>query len=297
MGLYLPKLLYGGIGPMFDALAEQRPELLTPPGLAGSGAPWSWGEYSTAVLVSVIGFSVWPHLFMKAFTARDENTLRRTVVLYPTFQLFIVPLIFIGFAGVLFDSAPEKADQILPHMLMNLELSPWIVGLFCAGALAASMSSGDAMVHASASIVVRDGWITACRRELGARRERAAIRVLVLVLMIGAYALAVLYRGSLVGLLLFAYGPVVQFAPAVIATLYWRRATGVAVFAALVTGIATNLFFILWPELRPWALHAGFYGLVANVLVLVLVSLATGGEKSAEEERYLGIAGGNPVAD
>lgn len=297
MGLYLPKLLYGGVGPMFDALAAERPELLTPPGLAGSGAPWSWGEYSSAVLVSVVGFSVWPHLFMKAFTARDENTLRRTVVLYPTFQLFIVPILFIGFAGVLFGSAPEKPDQILPHLLMNLELSPWLVGFFCAGALAASMSSGDAMVHACASIVVRDGWVTALGRELGAQRERTAIRVLVLVLILGAYALALLYQGSLVDLLLFAYGPVGQFAPAVIATLYWRRATGAGVLAGLLVGIATNLVFVFNPGFRPWPLNPGLYGFAANVLVLGLVTLATRRGTSPEEERYLEVASKSPAAD
>ena len=47
--------------------------------------------------------------------------------------------------------------------------------------------------------------------------------------MIAAYLVAVTYKGSLVYLLLMAYGPVVQFMPAVIATLYWRRATGPAV--------------------------------------------------------------------
>ena len=293
MGLYLPYLLYGGVGEMFDQIAEARPELLQPPGLTSSGDPWSWGEYSTAILVSVIGFSVWPHLFMKAFTARDEKTLRRTVMLYPTFQLFIVPLLFIGFAGVLFKSAPDAPDQILPHMLMNLELSPWLVGLFCAGALAASMSSGDAMVHASASIVVRDGYVSACGGKPDERKERNAIRLLVVLIMVGSYALTVSYQGSLVGLLLFAYGPVVQFAPAVIATLYLRRATGLAVLAALITGIGVNLLFIIWPEWRPWPLHAGIYGLVANTAVLFALSFARRAPPTPEEERYLAVAAGD----
>ena len=292
MGLYLPHLLYGGVGPMFDALAAERPELLVPPGLTAKGDPWNWGEYSTAVLVSIIGFSVWPHLFMKAFTARDERTIRRTVVLYPTFQLFLVPILLIGFAGVLFKSSPAEPDQILPHLLMNLDLSPVVVGFFCAGALAASMSSGDAMAHASASILVRDGWITALGRPVGPGRERLLIRILLVAVMISSYVLAVTYRGSLVDLLLYAYGPVVQFAPAVVATLYLRRATGPALLAGMIVGIVVNITFAKWADLRPWPLHAGIYGLTANLLVVIVVSALTKTAPSDEDERYLEVACG-----
>ncbi|MEX0979478.1 MAG: sodium:solute symporter family protein, partial [Gemmatimonadota bacterium] len=118
LGIYLPNALYGGIGPMFERILAERPELLTLPGLSGSGEPWSWGAYSTAILVSAIGLTMWPHLFMKAFTARDDRTLRRTVMLFPTFQLFLVPVFLIGFAGVLFVDALPQPDFILPHLIL-----------------------------------------------------------------------------------------------------------------------------------------------------------------------------------
>jgi SSS family solute:Na+ symporter len=275
LGLYLPRVLYGGIEPMFRALAAERPGFLTPPGLDGAGEPWPWSQYTSSVLISIAGFSVFPHLFMKAFSARDERTLRRTVVLYPTFQLFVVPLLILGFAGVLFASAPDKPDQILPHVILNAGVSPIVAGLFCAGALAASMSSGDAIAHATASILVRDGWVTTLGRPLGAHAERRAIRVVLVLVLAAAYAVAVLYEGTIVRLLLFAYGPIVQFAPAVYATLFWRRATAAGVGAGLVLGIAANVTFALRPDWGPFDVHAGAYGLAANVLALVAVSLAT----------------------
>jgi SSS family solute:Na+ symporter len=288
IGLYLPYELYGGIGPMFERLAEMNPEHLLAPGKS-----WSWGEYSAAVIVSTVGFSFWPHLFMKAFTARDERTLRRTVVLYPTFQVFLIPLFLIGFAGVHFADKPDSADQILPHMLMHMDLPSLVVGLFCAGALAASMSSGDAMAHAAASIAVRDGWVRALGHELDSEAERRLIRRLIVALMLLSYAAAMIayqYRVSLVMLLLSAYGAVVQFAPAVVAALYLRRTSGAAILWGLVVGSGVTIVFVLRPELQPLPLHAGLYGLVANVAVMLLISWRL--EAPAASPRFLEVARG-----
>ena len=290
LGLYLPFKLYGGVQPMFEQIAAQTPEHLLAPGLTSAGDPWNWGEYSTAVLVSILGFSVWPHLFMKAFTAKDERTLRRTVVLYPTFQVFLVPLFLIGFAGVNFGTAPEAADQILPHMLMHMEIPAVLVGLFCAGALAASMSSGDAMVHAAASIAVRDGGVRALGWKLDDATQRKWIRIAVVVVLLGSYLLAVLYQGDLVSLLLWAYGPVGQFFPVVVATLFWKRATGAGVLSGLLAGGAVTVLFTLDAGLRPWPLHAGIYGVVVNVLLLVVVSLATSRSLASQDRDYLEVA-------
>ncbi len=291
LGLYLPHRLYGGVGEMFRRIAETRPELLQPPGLAAGGEVWGWGEYSTAVLVSAVGFSFWPHLFMKVFTARDDATLRRTVVLYPTFQIFLVPLFLIGFCGVLFDPPPERPDQVLPHMLMHMDLPAVLVGLFCAGALAASMSTGDAMVHAAAAIAIRDGWARGLGAAVDPASERRLIRWAVVAVMAASYLVAVLYQGSLVLLLLSAYGAIVQFAPAVLAALYWKRAHGRAVLAGMIAGSAATLLLTARPELRPWPLHPGAYGLALNVGVLLL-GRAKAAEPRREVSEFLRVAAG-----
>ncbi|MFT5049358.1 MAG: SSS family solute:Na+ symporter [Chlamydiales bacterium] len=292
MGLYLPSILYGGIGPMFDAIQEARPEMLVAPGLAKGGDPQTWAGYSSDVLVSMIGFSVWPHLFMKAFSARDVRTIKRTVVLYPTFQLFLVPLLLVGFAGILFIPAPLAPDQILPHMLMHTDLSPYMVGLFCAGAVAASMSSGDTIVHATASIVVRDGVVSGLGRKLDPKTERRWIRIMLLPVLVASYLLATAYEKTLVDLLLFSYGPVTQFAPAVVATLFIRAATGPGVLAGLVAGISVIITLDV-NGLRPMGIHAGLFGLAANILAMTLVSIRTRRPMTPHQERFLAVASGS----
>ncbi len=275
LGLYLPHKLYGGIGPMFEQLEALRPEMLTAPGLDATGAPWTPGAYSSAVLVSAIGVWMWPHLFMKAFAAKDDATIRRTVVLYPTFQLFLFPLFVVGFAGILYESAPSNADAIMPHIVLTSGLPAVVIGLFCAGALAASMSTGDALVHGAASISLEDVYSGIRECELSQHDRRTVIRWLAVAVGVLGYAVGLSSGRSLVGLLLLAYGAVVQLAPAVYAAFLWRRATASGVVAGLLVGVAVTGLLIVFPDWRPYDLHEGLIGLAANLATLVAVSLAT----------------------
>ncbi|MEM8961223.1 MAG: sodium:solute symporter family protein [Acidobacteriota bacterium] len=275
LGLTLPARFHGGIGEMFDQLiASGREVMLTVPGLAAEGDVWTWAAFSSAVIVSALGFSMWPHLFMKSYAAASDRTLRLTVVLYPTFQLFLVPILLIGFAGILEFPGVTPADAIVPHVLVNAGLQPVLVGLVCAGTLAASMSSGDSILHAAASIGIRDG--VAKVKKLDDKTERLAIRILVVVIGLISFYFAVGTEVSIVALLLGAYGGVAQIFPAMFAAFYWPRATRAGVFAALVVGIAVNTFFLVRPDLSPIpGMHEGVWGLLANVVTLVAVSLAT----------------------
>ena len=285
LGLYLPYALYGGIGPMFERIAAERPELLALPGLAANGQPWSWGAYSSAIVSSAIGLTIWPHIFMKAFAARSDATIRRTVVFFPTFQLFLVPLLLVGFAGVLFPVPPSAPDFILPHMILQTGMPVLVVGLFCAGALAASMSTGDALLHGAASVAIEDGIAPYVKLE--DRRRRFFMQLLVLTVGGLAYFLAIVQNRSLVWLLLTAYGIVDQLAPPVYAALFWRRATTAGVVAGLLAGTATTLFFFFNAGLRPFEIHEGILGLIVNVCVLVGVSLATAPQRTEHVSAYV----------
>lgn len=295
LGLYLPYRLYGGIGPMFERIAEVRPELLTAPGLGPDGGPWDPAEYSSAILVSALGFMMWPHLFMKAFAAKDEATIRRTIFLFPSFQVFLVPLFVIGFAGVLYPDPPPQADAVMPHIVLSSGLPELVVGLFCAGALAASMSTGDALVHGAASMAIEDIYRPLARKGVGDRERRTLIRRLAVVTGVAGFTIALTSGRSLVGLLLVAYGAIVQLAPAVYAAFLWRRATAAGVVCGLAIGTVITGLLVIFPELRPFGLHEGLVGLAFNLAALVLVSLLTQAPDPRHTTQWLSLSRGLSV--
>ena len=286
-GLYLPWKFFGGVEAMFRAIAASpHAAMLVPPGLDGAGGHWDWWGYSSAILVSVVGFCCWPHFFMRSMAARDDRSIKLMVVLYPTMQIFMVPILVIGLCAVLLFPGVRPADTVLPFMLQHAGLSPWLAGLAFAGTLAASMHTGDALMHAAATVGVRDILAPLQTRPMGDRAERLFIRLLVLLVTAIAYYFAVVSHASLVGLLLGAYGGVAQIFPTLIATFYWRRATVAGALAGLLTGISVNMVFLLQPAWRPLPLHEGIYGLVANGIVLVVVSLMTKPTSEARLAEY-----------
>ncbi len=298
LGLYLPNKLYGGVGPMFTQLADgQWSDMLTAPGLNSSGAPWDWWGFSSAVLVSAIGFSMWPHLFMKSYAAKSNQSLRLTVVLYPTFQLFLVPIMLIGFSGIIAFPGVAPSDTIVPHILTQdvLGLSGWLVGLVCAGTLAASMSSGDAILHAAASIGIRDAVNKISPNLLTDRQQRQWIRILVIVISAVAYYFSVVSEVEIVQLLLGAYGGVAQIFPLIFIAFYWPRGNGKGAVAGLAAGLLINMLFLSQPELKPFPMHEGIYGLLANIVVFISVSLLTPPEPIETLRQYTP-AIGEPIA-
>ena len=112
------------------------------------------------------------------------------------------------------------------------------------------MSTGDALLHGAASVVVEDG--VQPFMQLSDVAQRTLMRVLVLVVGALAYLFALNEGFSLVELLLASYGIICQFMPALLSAMYWRRATTAGVFWGMVAGSLVSVFFFRFPELKPF---------------------------------------------
>jgi SSS family solute:Na+ symporter len=281
LGLWIPHALYGGVPAMFDRVIAERPDTLVLPG----PGPTSDGQYTAEVLVSILGFSMWPQVFMKCFTARSSKLVQLSAVLYPTFLFFLVPLLFIGYAAVL-EGGPAD-DTVLLWMLERPALGgvgPAAFAFVAFAILAASMSTGDALLHAGGSILIRDVVVGGFGRELDEQTQTTAMRGCIVIL--GVVALLVL-RGSggtsVVDLLLLAYAIPIQFMPLVLTGLYWRRANTKAASAGLSAGVgaAVGLFALqkvapeLYMTLNPWNLQIGAIAGALNLATLGGVALWT----------------------
>jgi SSS family solute:Na+ symporter len=273
VGYYLVYALHGGPSEMFTSINESRPGFLT---IGQEGSMMSPMAYSTVLLISGLGFMMWPHLFTKSYST-TEKRIKLTTLAFPIFGLFMVPVLFIGFSaiGVVSPDAVGSPDQILPHLITYvLGANGWVYGLIGAGALAAAMSSSDAITHGGSVSLGRD-VILPLKPDMTERTQVWIMRLGVIAIGAAAYSLAIFGATGIIALLVGAYGSIAQFVPSVYGALIWRRATKSGAIAGLIVGIGVNYYYQIIADSTPLEMNAGFVGLLCNIVVFVVVSLMT----------------------
>lgn len=283
--------LHGSTTEMFQNIAQTNPGFLE---IGTEGSTMSPMAYTTIILVSAIGFLMWPHLFSRSYSS-NPLTIKRTVIAYPLFALFVVPLLLVGFAGVGLVEPGQlgEPDQILPYLITTVMQMPgWLYGLVGAAALAAAMSSADVITH-SASLEFTDGVIKNIWTKLSDKTVLFVIRVAVVVIGALAYLVAVFGGQGLIALLAGAYGSIVQFAPGVYSAMYWRRGTPAGVVAGMAAGFAVNFYYQIIHPVTPLDIHAGVLGLIVNVAVFVAVSYLTKPQSLDKVKHYVNVEKGD----
>ncbi|HEV2177182.1 MAG TPA: sodium:solute symporter family protein [Terriglobia bacterium] len=268
IGIGVPYVHFGGIGAMFAALAHARPTHLTMPGSTPNlGHTW----YISTVLLTSLGFYMWPHSFAAAFTAKSGDTLRRNAVVMPLYTLTLAFVFFAGFAAVLAVPGLANGDMALLTIVRNT-FPVWFLGVIGgAGALTAMVPAAIFTLTAAtlfAKNLCRPLFAPAMTDDQVARLAR----VMVVVLSLICLYFAIYSSTTLVSLLLLGYSGVTQFFPGVVLGLYWKRATRRGVFAGMVVGVATVAFLGLSKHDPFLGFNAGFVALCLNFLVTILLS-------------------------
>ncbi len=278
--------LFGSVDGMFTEIQQVSPEHLMMP---GGGEGWSWAAFSSAIVLSVLGFVMWPHVFNKSYSAGSNRNIKQTVVLYPLYALLVVPILLAGFAAITTvpDADIDRPDAVMSHLIVNLlDLPPIVIGLMLAGAVAAAMSTGANLAHTAASIVVRD-FISVLK--VDRIKDSAAVNMTkwsVVIISALSFILAVLNLQTIVQLFLIAYGIVIQFLPITLATLFWRRANLSGAMTGMVAGLVVSVYFTFIQD-SPLDIEPGLWGVAVNTVLLVVVSLMTKPMSREHTDRFV----------
>jgi solute:Na+ symporter, SSS family len=103
LGIYLPLHYYGGYGEMFSAIQAAKPGFLA---LPPHGQSLAW--FDSTVLLTSLGFFMWPHSFGAVYTARHERIFRQNAIVLPLYQIILLFRILRRFRG---DSAGPGVDR------------------------------------------------------------------------------------------------------------------------------------------------------------------------------------------
>src|ERR687898_749230 len=289
-GLYLPFAFYGGIGDMFQQINAEKPGFLGLPA-EGLSVPW----FISTVLLTALGFYMWPHTFGSAFSARSARVIRRNATYLPIYQLVMLFAFFVGFASILQIPGLEGPEADLSLLRISLEtFDPWIVGLIGAAGLLAALVPGSMLLMVSATVLSKNVY-KAFRPEVTEEQVVRLAKILVPLVALAGMVFALTSGLDLVLLLLLGYAFVTQLFPALVFSFLpnnfvtkWGAGAGVLTGVAIVASLE---FFQI--KLRPVSPAIGSLGdtnvgivtMLANNIVLVLFSLTTRPSTVAEEQR------------
>jgi SSS family solute:Na+ symporter len=289
LGIYLPWHVSGGIRPMFETIARARPDFLVIPA-KGQSVTW----FLSTVLLSALGFYMWPHTFASTYTARDENVFRRNAAVLPLYQLVLLFVFFVGFAALLAVPGLQGADADLSLLrICKLSFSPWLVGLIGAAGLLTALVPGSMLLLTASTLLAKNVYGALVPSAPPTTINRLARS---LVPVVGLVGVLLTLRGgtTLVPLLLMGYNFVTQLLPALLLGLTRSRlANRAGVIAGILAGEATVAWISLggvtlaralpsWPSAIT-DLNIGIVALLVNAAVTLVVSAAWRGAAPAGE--------------
>ena len=281
LGIYLPLHYYGSYNAMFSAIDAAKPGFLALPA-KGESAAW----FDSTVLLTALGFYMWPHSFGSLFTAKDEKAFRRNAVILPLYQLILLFVFFVGFAAIL--QVPGLKGPEIDLSLLRLSVKsfdPWFVGVIGAAGVLTALVPGSIILITAATLLSNNLFRAIRPHATEATISRLA-RLLVPVVALVSVFFTLNGGTTIVALLLMGYAFVTQLFPTLIASLLPSNpVTPQGAMAGICVGVATvaattlthtsmaTLFPSLPEALRD--LNIGIVALVLNLIALGIVSALT----------------------
>ena len=279
IGIFLPIHYFGSVGAMLAKIHTAQPEFLR---LHEPSHDAGW--FITSILLSALGFFMWPHYFGAVYSSKDAKTFRRNAMFLPLYQLVLLFVFFVGLTAFLV--VPGLANGDLSLLRVSRDALPsGLVGLIGAAGLFCALVPGAMLLTTSATMLAKNVY-----KEIFPRTSNARVGLVakIMVPVVTAIALFLTFQGgeAIVNLLLLGYAFVTQLFPSMVLSLLdrnpitkWGAGAGMIVGAVIVAVLTLGNYSVgsVLPFL-PSTMHhlnVGVLALTANVIVCAIVSLLT----------------------
>lgn len=279
IGLYLPLHHSGGIDAMFDQVNQAHPGFL-----ALSQASYDSGWFISSIVLSALGFFMWPHYFGAVYASKDPKTFRRNAMFLPMYQLVLLFVFFIGLTALLVVPGLTTSDMSLLAVAREM-LPSWLVGVIGAAGMFCALVPGAMLLTTCGTLLAKNVVKEVAPNATPTQVSWAAK---VCVPVVALIAIFLLFQGgsAIVNLLLLGYAFVTQLMPSMLASLL-RRNPVTAIGAT--SGMVVGAVIVTWLTLSsssaesvlgvlPSGLHhinVGVVALVVNIIVTFAVSAVT----------------------
>lgn len=273
VGIVLPLRYFGSFPDLLHAVNEAHPgHVALPGGTPDRGVLW----FLSTVILSSLGFYMYPHLFMAGLTANSERSIRRNAIVLPIYNLVVILPFFAGLTALMVVpglSGAESNSALLSLVVHSLP--EWMAGLIGGAGALAAMIPASALVLAAATLLSRNVYQGLLRPSASRQSVLRVSRILVLVVTAVALIFSLTTTDLLNNILINAYSGITQLFPGVLFSLLWRRVTKQGVVSGIIVGLVIAFGLVFSGHDPLFGINAGLVGLAANFTVNIAVSMGT----------------------
>ena len=229
----------GGLGGMVQQVNQVSPDTLA----------WMGGKTTAVFFGSMVGllgiglgYPGQPHVINRYMAAKDTKTIELGVWIAISWGLLIYSsAIILGVAGNALFPGLEDPEHLFPRAAEAL-LPAVVTAVVLTGVLAAIMSTVSAQIIVAASTVAHDVYTKILKRTLSHEKILRVSRITILLLGLGAMAIALMETRVIFWFVLFAWsGLGASFGPVILFSLYSRNVTIKGAVAGMLTGFLTTI--------------------------------------------------------
>jgi len=261
----------GGFEAANTAAYNANPEMFTRPGGEEFFLPQIWFSF---MLLWIFADPMFPQIFSRFYTAKDQKSLKMSMILYPVVVsfLFLFPvLIGVWARGAGLEIANGQYDVVLPLMVEKYASS--VYAFVMIGALAALMSTADSQLLSLSTMLSRDLPFKKFKiSEIFIGKILIAVlSIFAIIYVISGYDPKAGIMGTLVST---TFSGLAVLCPTTIAALYWKRATRYGCMASIIIG-EISVFLFQYKVLPTFGFLAAIWGILIAIVILVVVSYLT----------------------
>lgn len=164
------------------------------------------------------------------------------------------------------------------------QLSPWVIALVAAGALAAALSTASGLLLVIASSISHDLYYRIINRQASEKKRLLVGRIMIGIGVLVAGYFGINPPGFVAQVVALAFGLAsASFFPIIVLGIFWKRATKEGAISGMISGIGFTIVYIVQTKfmgMAPWLMGIspegiGSVGMVINFAVTILVSCMT----------------------
>lgn len=221
-----------------------------------------------------LGYFGMPHIIIRFMAVRSDADIKKSARIGISWTVLILLFsVLSAFAGRLFLGEISDSSTVFIQIVRKI-FPPVISGLLLSAILAASMSTADSQLLASASAFASDVYKPIIRKDKASDKEMLWTgRIVVLVISIAALLIASNPNsGTIMNLVSNAWGVFgAAFGPVILLSLFWRRLTFSGAAAGIITGTLVDILWLAF--LSSTGLYEIIPGFLCGLCAAVVVSL------------------------